>query len=258
MKKIIFLIIGIIFIIIIHSGSYEFAKFLFNENDYFRSITELKRIFYSDSIVDTNKIYNLIGVNYMKMQEYDNAIMYFDKIKDNDDNAYNNYFLTLFLKKDFNKIINEKDIKTDKARSIVLLANLFSDNYKKGDITSDNKEVQDIFDNYFLLKRKNVFLAGFLSAILPSAGRFYCERNADGIFSLMTILMPAGLAVYYYLNDMDVAFYISTAFTGLFYIGDIYGAANSAHVYFPTKKKVYYEKIINSNYYSIFSPDYSF
>ena len=103
-----------------------------------------------------------------------------------------------------------------------------------------------------------MYLAGIMSAILPSSGRFYCERYADATFSLLTILMPVGLAAYYYYNDMDLGFYISLAFAGLFYIGDIYGAMNSAHIYFPTKKRVYYEKIINNNIYSIFVPEYSF
>ena len=110
-----------------------------------------------------------------------------------------------------------------------------------------------------MIKNKNPYIAVLPSALLPGLGRVYSDRSGDGIFSFLTVLTPALIAAYYYaMTDNDVAFYVSAAAAGVFYIGELYGAFNSANTYHRDKAEAYYKKVILDYSNTLFSPKFSF
>jgi hypothetical protein len=80
------------------------------------------------------------------------------------------------------------------------------------------------------LRHRSPWLAGFLSAILPGAGRAYIDRWGDGVFSLILVGAPAGVGAYEFTRSgvSSVGGWILTSIAGLFYLGDIYGSAVGA------------------------------
>lgn len=239
-------------------ADFDFARFLFEENDYYRCITELKRTLYSGESDDTFKIENLIGVCYLNMGKFEEADIYF---KRNSGKAFSdrNHALILFLKGDFPRLSAESAGDSGAAEEIIRLGRLFDGKYSQSDKPENlDPESEEIFNGYFGIGRKNPFLALLMSAVLPGTGRIYSGRKADALFSITTILLPAAAAVYYkYINDYKAGFIISAAVTGAFYIGELYGAYNSAAIYRPAHIKEYHEKVINSDY-SVLSPVFEF
>jgi tetratricopeptide (TPR) repeat protein len=92
-------------------------------------------------------------------------------------------------------------------------------------------EVQKIVAEESQTKPKDPILAGFLAAVLPGAGHFYCGRSRDGTIAL--IFTGAFAFATYEAFDMDhegvgVGLAVVTA---AFYGGNIYSALNVAHKY---------------------------
>lgn len=241
--------------IAVHAASLDFAEFLFEENDYYRTVTELKRAYYEGLCTDTAELKNTLGVCYMKMEDYSTAMLYFDEIRKDHFRAGDNYFIALFMQGDMERILDE-EAKTEKQENIKTLAGIFSDRVDRG-FASGNEEIDSIAGGYFKIQRKNALIAVLLSGILPGAGRIYAGRLGDGLFSMSTVILPAIAVYFYYSIGNDYFMYGAGGLAGLFYLGELYGAYNSAKQYFPAHKRAYYEKIIESDY-SILSPDYSF
>jgi len=258
MKRILFFLLVFTF----SSGlfaSYSFAEFLFNEGDYYRCVTELKRSLYSGETADTVKIENLLGICYLNMDKYEEADIYFKRNVDTDNASAHNHALVLFLKGDFKSASALKESEDSAANNIIYVSRLFNGEYTKQNTPELlSSESEEIFDGYLSIKNKNSFLALLMSAVLPGLGRFYTERGADAIFSITTILIPAAAAVYYkYINDYNIGFIVSAAITGVFYLGELYGAYNSAAIYKTSHIKGYYEKVVDSGF-SMFSPVFEF
>lgn len=65
-------------------NNFNYALNLYNNNDYYRSITEFKRfIFFSDSKFKKELAEYYIGMNYLNGKDYNNAIQAFQKIYNN-------------------------------------------------------------------------------------------------------------------------------------------------------------------------------
>ena len=92
-------------------------------------------------------------------------------------------------------------------------------------------EVQKIVAEESQTHGKDPTLAGFLAAILPGAGHFYCERPRDGTIALV-FTGAFAYATYEAFNQghdgVGVALAVVTA---AFYGGNIYSAVNVAHKY---------------------------
>jgi tetratricopeptide (TPR) repeat protein len=92
-------------------------------------------------------------------------------------------------------------------------------------------ELQKILAEESQAKRKNPTLAGFLAAILPGAGHFYCERPRDGTIALV-FTGAFAFATYeaFDRNHEGVGVGLAVV-TAAFYGGNIYSAVNVAHKY---------------------------
>jgi tetratricopeptide (TPR) repeat protein len=93
------------------------------------------------------------------------------------------------------------------------------------------KEVQQIVAEESQAKGKDPALAGFLAAILPGTGHFYCERPRDGTLALV-FTGAFAFATYEAFNQDHEGVGIALAVvTAAFYGGNIYSAVNVAHKY---------------------------
>jgi len=93
------------------------------------------------------------------------------------------------------------------------------------------REVQQIAAEESRAKGKDPALAGFLAAILPGAGHFYCERPRDGTLALV-FTGAFAFATYEAFNQDHEGVGIGLAVvTAAFYGGNIYSAVNVAHKY---------------------------
>ncbi len=234
--------------------SSEFASFLFSEEDYYRCITELKREFYEGS-PDTVNIFNNIGVCYFRMDDYKNAALYFSRAGALSQEALNNYLITQFRTGAFEEIA-AMELEGEKALRIKMLSEMMLGKYDKEKMVPEDSIASGIFNEYYSIGRKNPVLAGLMS-VIPGAGRLYCSRADDALFSMTTVILPALVGAYYYWIGNKTGLYVSAAVTALFYAGDIYGAVNSARIYFPSRLKVFHEKIIDSYSDSAFKLEYN-
>ena len=93
------------------------------------------------------------------------------------------------------------------------------------------KEVLEIMAEESRAKRKDPAFAGFLAAILPGAGHFYCERPRDGTLALV-FTGAFAYATYEAFNQGHEGVGVGLAVvTAAFYGGNIYSAVNVAHKY---------------------------
>ncbi|MEO0236913.1 MAG: hypothetical protein ABIN35_01600 [candidate division WOR-3 bacterium] len=259
MKKFFLLILVLSLSVFIFSQNLDFAKFLFEDGDYFRSITELKRELYlcQDSQM-RDKIINLIGVNYLFMGDLKMAEESFYAIKNSSEEYEKNYLITLFFLKKF-KDIKRTQVLFEKNYDYVLLSKLFLGEANIESFINSKDEIKTIAENFFKIKKKNPFIALTLSIFLPGSGRFYSERGGDGLFSIMTIITPLLGSIYYkFINENKTFFIISTSIAAIFYLGELYGSFNSANIYYEKKVNRYFYEIKDSYSNSVFLPHYSF
>lgn len=79
-------------------------------------------------------------------------------------------------------------------------------------------------------------LAAGLSAIIPGAGRIYAGRTWDGFFGFLTFALVLNATYLNYQNGNRVSTTVLGIGTGIFYLGEIYGAYRSALISHPENK----------------------
>ena len=67
-----------------------------------------------------------------------------------------------------------------------------------------------------------------LSMILPGAGQVYCGKYWQGVLTFLSVASTALGAYFSYINNYKDVSYTLIFFSAAFYIGNIYGAYNSA------------------------------
>jgi len=253
------LIVILILFLAVYPSCMDFAEFLFSEGDYFRAVTELKRELYENPSSDSVKIFNLIASCHIMTGDLDKAAEYSSRFASNDSDSRFNYLLSRFLCRDFASIDSTSAEGDSLSMTIKHLSLIFQGKFPSEDTLLLGAEEMEIYLGYSGIKKKNPYLALFLSALLPGAGRFYAERSGDGIFSLMTVLTPAAAAAYYYFyTDFKPGLYASAGAFAAFYAGELYGAYNSASIYHKNKTEEYYKKVLLDYSASLLSPKFSF
>ncbi|MCD6098120.1 hypothetical protein J7K18_04420 [bacterium] len=93
-----------------------------------------------------------------------------------------------------------------------------------------------------VLPRKSPVVSGLLSAVVPGAGRAYCDKWGDAIFSLLSVGIPAGIG--YALMEKDRGFSNACFFLSVsFYLSDIYGSTVDAIKYNRDTERHFQESI---------------
>lgn len=262
-KLILILISLCIPINILAQSEMEYADWLFSEQDYFRAISEYKKLFFYTEDIDTknecllkiSKCYlksnkfkssikyssillnqpNLsvqqintanifIGLSYYGLKLFSMAEDYFKKAENSDTTGFSLFYLAL---------IDAEKSKYKEASFKYL--NVYQ-NYPNSKLAGLSKQLSsDLLEGY-KIKTKNSYLAALLSTIIPGSGQIYCNHYYDGLqaFLYVTAFAFATYASYRYddkFSDNYVNTYLAISITSLFHIGNIIGAQRTASYY---------------------------
>ena len=249
---------------------FAFAENLYSQNDYYRAITEYKRLvffFPQSSFADQAKF--KIAKSYQLGEKFDLAGELFDGLavqyKDKDlglraefESIETSYRLGNWegALASFKRLILDEKFKSYRGASIYRIG--YSELHLK-----ETKKAREAFqsiteppsivpiaqemalktDEFEKLPRKSPLLAGILSTIIPGTGQFYNGRIKDGIVALIT----NGLFTWGIYEAYSRKFYTVGAVSSVFgfgwYAGTIYGAVNGAHKYNFSKENEFFESL---------------
>lgn len=262
----------------------EYADALMAEQDYFRAISEYKRVFHFSSdttqrntcllkiskaylksyrfkaairfsgrllnqpgvgVHQSNKAYNYIGLSYYGLKVFGMAKHYFNKTLSSDTTGFTPFYLALL---DAEK--GEFQLAGDKFYGV-------HQRYPYSEISELSLQLSGEVVKGYNVKRKSSFLAALMSAALPGSGQIYCNHYYDGIQAFMYVgaFAFATYAAYKYdkhCNNNFVHTYIAAGITSLFHIGNIIGAQRTAAYYNMLQKQKFMDRIREK----IFSVDY--
>ncbi len=238
----------------------KFADFLYEQGDYLRAAGEYQRyLFYqpqerekiryrialcfrlggkteqairtfetflrssSDSKLASSAIYQ-IGVSYFLMEQFGKSAKYLDvslpRIVDVRYRAESQQLIGLSY------LMQKQWLEAEK---------IFND-LKKSDVLVI-REKAAVYSKYAVqgtkLTTRSPFLAGFLSTVVPGAGRLYTGRVSDALTSLFTVGLTGWQAYDGFRRDglSSVKGWTLSTLGGIFYLGNIYGSVISARVY---------------------------
>ncbi|MCX7680294.1 MAG: hypothetical protein N2316_13910 [Spirochaetes bacterium] len=229
----------------------QFIKTLFNENRYFDCIAETRRyLLLNPTIDDTTKtaLTYFIAANYYLGGQYQSA----EKIVHEE--LPENYIPgKILLSQSFNKLgFFEKSLHTLKEMSYpesdpllryeILMRKIDAlIALHKYDEAVREIDSQKIFFNSAKLDELSSMLASFVqkppfdetramiySSVLPGAGQWYAQRYFDSILSFIAVFSAGLSTVYFHRQGNESMRGFCALFCALFYIGNIYGAYNSA------------------------------
>lgn len=159
--------------------------------------------------------------------------------------------------------IEDSDL-TQKSQILIGWSYFKEHNFKSGatlfDTFSNDSPLKPLanFDGKNLLHRSRLF-STFFSTILPGLGQTYSGCLGDGIYSFLTISTTGLVSYYYWQKDNSrIKFSIFTFLTGLFWIGNIYGANIAARDYNQYQTRCYLTKIDEILARIDLRPDYHF
>lgn len=238
----------------------KFADFLYVQGDYLRAASEYQRyLFYQPS--ESDQIYYQIGLCYRLGGKSEKAIRTFETFLHTfpDSQLVNSarYQISVvyFLMEQFQQTANYLDAALPRiadvryravSQELIGLSYLMQKRWlKAGKIfnelqESDVAEVREnatLYQNYAIqgsqLTSRSPFLAGFLSTIVPGAGRLYTGRIGDALTSLVTVSLTGWQAFDGFRRDgiSSAKGWGFGALAGIFYVGNVYGSVISARVY---------------------------
>ena len=243
---------------------FDFAESLMAENDFFRAITEYKRLaFYSsDDEVKRNCAY-AIALAYLKSDHFSLSLAYLDALvnlpqvpeklllKANLLYGVNFYCLhePVLARNYF-----DKSVHTDTSGMPELFLGLLSAENSawqeasgffraaadKAGTTGYGLLAVDLTKEILkgqTLDRRSPFLAGMFSAVLPGSGQAYTGHWFDGLnaFTMVGLFGFSTYLAFSYESQQNKGYYVYTAISGiitsLFYFSNILGAARTAEYY---------------------------
>jgi len=260
----------------------DFAESLMAEKDYFRAITEFKKIKFfcadeslrqfcdlkiSEAYLWSNKydlsisvlgslaslgglnekrmqeVDILLGLNYLGMRVFPTAQGYFNKALD----AGSSFFPLLYL-----ALIDAEDGKWLESEKRLVLA---METPEAGPYRSAIEELRSTVRRGPSLESRSTFLAFTLSAAVPGAGQLYTGHPVDSIQALLSVGALSFATYGFYLYDSSRRdSYLLTGLgifvTALFHGANIYGATRTAE-YFNAKQKEDFLASVRESVFSI-------
>ncbi len=246
----------------------RFGNSLYEEEDYYRAITEYKRfLYFYPTHPKANAVNFQIGFSYLKGKKWDAALPTFQKLsslfKTNiGQEASFMVAQTYFLSENMSSAIKEWDQFLESFPKSSWTTPGF---YQKGwayFLKEKNKEAQaelskikntklkmkakllsEEISHWKSLPHRSPFLAGTLSALLPGLGQWYDGRFWDGAAAL-TI---NGMFAYGIYATLDKKYYVPAGIliffgTG-FYGANIFSAVSSAHKFNRTIKENQWQRL---------------
>ncbi len=246
-----------------------FAESLFNEKDYFRAEGEYLRYLYLSPVSGrTDSVRLKIALCRIKRNQFALAAESLDKLII--DRKYSRLHSSAFTQKVYSYYLDKRysDIQGLHSASdspsfemnppdyerIQLLRGMSGIQLNKweaaekifGRIKISNKNgninydwLRDICRTAGTAPRKNPWIAGFASALIPGLGRIYNKRYGDGVFSFFTVGLCAFASYNAFDNDKDIAGYTTGLAAGILYAGNVYGSAMGALIHNRRQNKMF-------------------
>lgn len=238
----------------------KFADYLYQQGDYLRAVGEYQRyLFYKPQ--DSEVIRYRIALCYRLGGKTEQAIQIFETFlqeSPNSELASSTYYqigVSYFLMEKYGKSVNYLDRSlpqiTDvryraESQQLIGLSYLKQKRWFEAERIfnalqgSDVLEVREkavIHSKYAAqgakLPTRSPLLAGFLSTIVPGAGRAYTGRFGDALNSLLTVGLTGWQAYDGFRRDgfSSVKGWTLGTLSSIFYVGNIYGSVISARVF---------------------------
>ncbi len=262
---------------------YSFAENLFIGSDYYRAITEYKRLlfyfpngnFSDDARFKIAKSYQLGGKFEISRDLFSDLAGQFTG-KDLGSLCEFEAVESIFRSSNYESaaISYEKFLEEDRLAKFKDLASYrlglselhmrkpddaiskFSSVNQGSKIFALSSEMADKTKEFKNLSRKSPALAGIMSAIIPGTGQFYNGRIRDGIIALITNGLFIWGSYEAYRRDYYSIGIITSVFALGWYSGNVYGAVNGAHRYNYLKEEAFFSKL-NDKYEDISPAQYS-
>ncbi|MBU3917787.1 outer membrane protein assembly factor BamD [bacterium] len=209
---------------------YRFASELFQNGEYYRAVSEYKRLeFYFPNSPLTNNAFLQIGKSYMAGNRTSEAINFWlFKLRYLDSSSENYFQVKTLLGISLLDLGNEKTFSLRRKN----IENAFSHFAEVEGDQYENRVIQDFTEEWMSRSpppTKSPAMAGVMSAVVPGSGSVYCGRYMEGIYGFFI----TGL---FYLATMDALKneneglgLVLGFFTVSFYGGNIYTGVNSAY-----------------------------
>jgi tetratricopeptide (TPR) repeat protein len=233
----------------------SFAEYLFDDGQYLRAVGEYQRfLFASDSFPqNADSIFFKIALCYRFSENYKKSINYFQKIASEYeqsnllDETYLEMGICYSLTDNFeesNKILKSyfldepaKNINA-RAKQLMTLNYIQKKEWNKAikflnDTNSLSNQLFGFVERGQTLPKKNRFVSGLFSAVIPGSGKYYCNRPMDGFNSFVIVGITGWQAYEGFDEDgiHSVQGWIFGVLGGLFYLGNIYGSVVAADIY---------------------------
>lgn len=233
----------------------KFADFLYSSGDYRRAVGEYRRfLFASPDSQAVDSIKMKIGKCYRLMADYASANDYFQEIVQTStdpsirEEGIYQIALCWLSSGDYGKIRSlstQKEMVNDgvsmRVEEVAALSYLYQkhwDDAHKYINSIDRKDTLFLAMREYAitgqdLPQKSKVVAGTLSALIPGAGKVYCRRPGDGVFSLFLVGLT-GFQSYRGFEEKgvdSVSGWVYGVISGVFYLGNVYGSVVAAELY---------------------------
>ncbi len=223
---------------------FNYAKSLFEKEDYFNAITEFKRLLFFDKTNHYTYAANkFIGLSYKQGAKFSDAVYHFI-IAEKKSTTAEDIFKTKI------EIVKVNILRRSTGRALVLLDSLYFDkrfndkkdyiNYWRGWAFIFSDDWENASDSFELISPKhelkifadsisnefyNVTLAKVLSIFIPGAGQFYTGEYISGLISLGWNILWGYLTVNAFAEDRIFdGFMIGSLLWWRFYTGNLQNA----------------------------------
>lgn len=238
--------------------TFDFALSLYQDGDYYRSVSEFKRFLYyypADRRVDDACLYIVKGL--FQAGQYAQAAAETLSLRTKVRGATNRGFMDLYLyrnyvfsgrvkeaRKGLEQIRNAKTVRPvrEQACHDLIWTDVFESLWRPAYDRAGRcaEEIRDTalrnrtaalrsdLEKALAFSYLSPGLALSFSAIVPGLGQVYCKRPGDGVVAFVLISLLTYGAVYHYRNGPEGMFYGFAVLDGIFYLGNIYTAYGSA------------------------------
>ncbi len=220
----------------------QFGDHLFCEKDYLRAYDEYANYL---AYVNDDTVRFKSALVLQRIGSFDDALKQFSDIPSCSNlfrDSKEEYFRTLFLKKDFsalkNIFIGYDSTKT--GYSFLNKLNKLSLLYSEENMPPEKDFIKPFQQNLMIKKfyewktnppYKSPLLAGVLATVVPGLGKVYTENYTDGLFAALLTGVLGYVAYTDFKADHNVRGWIFTGVAAFFYAGSIYGSVASAQIY---------------------------
>ena len=241
----------------------DYADHLFEDKDYFRAISAYKEaLYHTDKVSMEQYCLAQIALSYYKSHRYKASITFLSRLRNHPHIEKNYQYKTLiYLGLNYYQMKLRSQARSywtqaaamdtnGQAACYLGLLDLESRNWRKAsqdfsEIAQDHPQtlvgqIASDVSRYALqasnLPQKNPHLAAILSAFLPGSGQIYAKHYHDGLQALgfLGAFAFSSYAIYKFNRNeknSHLTTYFAISITGLFHLGNIYGAKRTAQYF---------------------------